>query len=125
MGIRALAQTKEGLDNTWSQLGLPGTWWTGAQRIAMAAETRAARECPLCRSRKKALSPYSIDEKAMDNCRQLLTEVCTCGCKGSGKFGECEPDRSNMESLKTYEKELRNELKIVRERMKELKSTAD
>jgi hypothetical protein len=62
MTIRALPQTKEGLDNTWSQLGLPGTWWTGAQRIAMAAETRAARACPLCRSRKKALSPYSIDE---------------------------------------------------------------
>lgn len=63
MTIQALPPTKEGLDSTWSQLGLPGTWWTGGERIAIAAETRAARACALCRSRKQALSPYAIDEQ--------------------------------------------------------------
>ncbi len=47
----------------WSNLGRPGTWLTGAERVAVAASTRAARDCALCRERKKALSPYSVDGK--------------------------------------------------------------
>lgn len=38
-----------------------GTWWTGAERLAIAAEARAARDCALCAERKAALSPFSID----------------------------------------------------------------
>lgn len=44
----------------WEWLGQPGTWWTGAERIAIAAETRQAGACPLCQERKIALSPYSV-----------------------------------------------------------------
>jgi len=44
----------------WSRLSEPGTWWTGAERVALAAETRAARGCALCRRRKSALSPNSV-----------------------------------------------------------------
>lgn len=38
----------------------PGTWWTGSQRAAIAAEARHAENCPLCQQRKAALSPYAI-----------------------------------------------------------------
>jgi hypothetical protein len=38
-----------------------GTWFTGEQRVAIAAEARAARDCALCRERKSALSPFSVD----------------------------------------------------------------
>jgi hypothetical protein len=38
----------------------PGTWWDSEQRLAIAAETRHALYCALCRSRKEALSPYSV-----------------------------------------------------------------
>jgi hypothetical protein len=31
----------------WRRLGQPGTWWTGADRIAIARETRAAALSPL------------------------------------------------------------------------------
>jgi len=41
----------------WERLAAPGTWWTGAERVAIAAEVRAARTCLLCRERKAALSP--------------------------------------------------------------------
>src|SRR6185503_14810631 len=44
----------------WHVLGRPGNWWTGAERIAIAAATRAALACALCRERKAALSPYTI-----------------------------------------------------------------
>ena len=44
----------------WARLARPGRWWTGAQRVAIAAETRHAPACPLCHKRKSALSPYLI-----------------------------------------------------------------
>jgi hypothetical protein len=44
----------------WERLAAPGDWWTGAQRVAIAAEARAARGCALCRERKAALSPGAV-----------------------------------------------------------------
>jgi len=41
-------------------LRAPGTWWTGAERVAIAAESRHALDCALCRERKDALSPSSV-----------------------------------------------------------------
>ena len=38
-----------------------GTWWTGAERLAIAVESRAARDCGLCAERKKSLSPFAVD----------------------------------------------------------------
>lgn len=45
----------------WERLASPGTWWSAAERLAIAAESRNAHACPLCRSRKEALSPYTVD----------------------------------------------------------------
>ncbi|CAB5080631.1 hypothetical protein D3OALGA1CA_5266 [Olavius algarvensis associated proteobacterium Delta 3] len=93
----------------------------GITTAAVSQHLKILKQAGLVRSERKGYwIPYSIDEEAMGNCRQLLTEVCTCGCKESGKFGECDPERSNLESLKKYEEELRNELRIVQERLKEL-----
>lgn len=44
----------------WQTLAEPGTWFTGAQRVAIAAEVRNATQCSFCRERKNALSPYSV-----------------------------------------------------------------
>ncbi len=44
----------------WERLSRPGTWLTGAERIAVAAEARNAHACALCRERKEALSPYAV-----------------------------------------------------------------
>jgi hypothetical protein len=49
------------LEAAWQTLAAPGTWWSGAQRIAIAAEARHAGGCMLCRRRREALSPYSIE----------------------------------------------------------------
>jgi alkylhydroperoxidase family enzyme len=38
----------------------PGTWWTGSERVAIAAESRAAAECAFCLERKAALSPKTV-----------------------------------------------------------------
>ena len=44
----------------WRQLSAAGTWFTASERIAIAAESRAAFNCALCRRRKNVLSPNSI-----------------------------------------------------------------
>jgi len=47
------------LQRAWARLASPGTWWNGAERLAIAAEARNAQRCALCRRRKGALSPYT------------------------------------------------------------------
>ena len=47
----------------WQRLAGPGTWWTGAERVAIADEVRRARDCSLCAERKQALSPASLQEE--------------------------------------------------------------
>ena len=44
----------------WDRLARPGTWWTGAESLAIAAEARRAGDCGLCRERQAALSPYTV-----------------------------------------------------------------
>lgn len=50
----------DAIERAWVHLAAPGTWWSGADRLRMVAETRHAMECPLCRKRKAALSPYTV-----------------------------------------------------------------
>jgi len=64
--------------------------------------------------------PYSINEEAMEGCREILNEVCTCGCQGSGRFKEKEVSKASLEALKKYEIELQKELNIVRGRVSEI-----
>lgn len=45
----------------WARLATPGTWWSSAQRIAIAYEVRSAWHCPLCQARREALSPNTVD----------------------------------------------------------------
>ena len=91
----------------------------GITPAAVSQHLRTLRQAGLVRSERKGYwIPYSIDEEALEECRQVLNEVCTCGCRGTGRFREKELSDSSLESLKKYEKELRNELRIVRERIK-------
>ncbi|MEE8312526.1 MAG: alkylhydroperoxidase-related (seleno)protein [Candidatus Binatia bacterium] len=51
------------MSDIWMGLGHPGTWWRGAERVAILEAARAARDCDLCTRRREALSPYTIDER--------------------------------------------------------------
>jgi hypothetical protein len=48
------------IEVAWTRLAGPGTWWSGAERMAIAAEVRNAQGCKLCKERKQALSPYAM-----------------------------------------------------------------
>lgn len=44
----------------WQHIAAPGTWLTGAERVAVADETRRASACGLCDERSQALSPNAV-----------------------------------------------------------------
>ena len=44
----------------WQRLARAGAWWSGAERVAIAAEVRNAPACALCGERKEALSPLAV-----------------------------------------------------------------
>jgi alkylhydroperoxidase family enzyme len=44
----------------WRRIAAPGNWWTGAERVAIAAEARNAKGCRLCTERREALSPNAV-----------------------------------------------------------------
>jgi alkylhydroperoxidase family enzyme len=48
------------VDAAWTHIAMPGATWTGAERVAIAAEARAAQVCQLCADRKRVLSPYHV-----------------------------------------------------------------
>ena len=68
----------------WQRLAGPGSWWTGAERLAIAAEARNARVCAFCKARKQALSPYTgqanhavatpLPDRAVDAIHRVMTD---------------------------------------------------
>lgn len=57
----------------WQRLAQAGNWWTGAERVAIAGEVRNAWQCSLCKTRKAALSPYTI--AGTHDCVSTLSET--------------------------------------------------
>ncbi len=95
----------------------------GITTAAVSQHLKILKQAGLVRSERKGYwIPYEIDEKAMENCRELLNKVCTCGCQGSGKIKEYESKDTSLDALKKYEDELKNELNTVQQRLKELKT---
>ena len=44
----------------WQRIATPGTWLTGATRVAIAQEVRNAKRCGFCAERKASLMPYGV-----------------------------------------------------------------
>jgi hypothetical protein len=59
-GIAVDASYGEVHADAWRRLGECGTWWTGAERVAILAEARAAARCGLCATRREAVSPNAV-----------------------------------------------------------------
>lgn len=88
---------------------------------AVSQHLKTLKQAGMVRSERQGYwIPYAINVEAMENCRKLLDEVCTCGCRGTGKFKEKELEKANLEALKKYERELLNELQTVRDRVKKI-----
>jgi DNA-binding transcriptional ArsR family regulator len=90
---------------------------------AVSQHLKILKQAGLVRSERQGYwIPYSINEEAMEDCREILNEVCSCGCKGTGKFKEKELSKASLEALKKYEIELQKELSKVRGRVNEMEA---
>ena len=95
----------------------------GVTPAAVSQHLKILKQAGFVRSERNGYwIPYSIDEETLNDCRKVLTEICTCGCQGTGKFREIELGESSLASLKKYKQEMENELKNVQDRIKELES---
>ncbi|MEJ2284144.1 MAG: metalloregulator ArsR/SmtB family transcription factor [Desulfobacterales bacterium] len=95
----------------------------GVTPAAVSQHLKILKQAGFVRSERNGYwIPYAIDEDTLNECRDVLTEICTCGCQGTGKFREIEVSRYSLESLKKYKREMENELKNVQDRIKELES---
>ena len=75
---------QEAYRNYWQALANPGTWFTGAKRVAIATEVRNALNCPFCTERKAALSPNALqgehlstttlDARTVDAVHRVITD---------------------------------------------------
>ncbi len=93
----------------------------GITPAAISQHLKILKQAGFVRSERNGYwIPYSIVENALENCRDVLTEICTCGCKGTGKFREKELSDSSLGFLKKHERELKSELRNVRKRIKEV-----
>lgn len=95
----------------------------GITPAAVSQHLKVLRQAGLVRNERKGYwIPYSIDEEALENCRCILNEVCTCGCKGTGKFKEQELKNASLVSIMEYERKLERELQNVRERISKIRA---
>jgi len=96
---------------------------TGITPAAASQHLKILKQAGLVRSERKGYwIPYAVNLEVLEQYRRLLTEVCTCGCQGSGQWKEKECRDAPLDSLKQYEQNLENELNNVRQRIKELES---
>lgn len=98
----------------------------GITPAAVSQHLKVLRHAGLVRNERRGYwIPYWIDEEALENCRRMLDEVCTCGCRGKGRVKRQEPRRVGLVSLMKYEEELQKKLEDVRERISEIRAQGE
>ena len=94
----------------------------GISPAAASQHLKILKQAGLVRSERQGYwIPYAVNPEALEKYRQILSKVCTCGCRGSGRWQEKERRDNPLEALEQYEQDLQNELENVRQRIKELK----
>src|SRR3972149_4329353 len=73
----------------------------GITPAAVSQHLKILRQAGLVRNERKGYwIPYSIDEEALENCAYILSEVCTCGCGGTGRVRGGGLRHSNFDTLR-------------------------
>lgn len=72
--------------------------------------------------RKGFCIPYTINEDVLKQCRELLTEVCLCGCSESGRLNREDLNSASLATLQNCERDLTQKLQAIRERIRVLEA---
>jgi DNA-binding transcriptional ArsR family regulator len=95
---------------------------TGITAAAASQHLKILKQAGLVRSERQGYwIPYAVNPEVLEKYRQILSEVCTCGCRGSGGWQGKERRDNPLEALEQYEQDLQKELENVRHRIQELK----
>jgi ArsR family transcriptional regulator len=90
----------------------------GVTTAAVSQHLKIMSQVGIVSSERKGFCiPYTINEEVLRQCRELLTEVCLCGCNGEGKRGMEALNTASLETLKNCEKDLERKLEAVRRRI--------
>ena len=92
----------------------------GITPAAVSQHLKLLRQAGLVKNERRGYwIPYSIDEKAMENCRVTLNKICQCGCHGTCRMEESST--YSLTALIKYRKELGKELKEVEKRISDIR----
>ena len=86
----------------------------GVTPAAISQHLKILKLAGLVRNERKGYwIPYSLDQFALENFRQLLNKFCTGGYRRPARPRR-PVKRNRLESLQKYERELKSEIKTVR-----------
>ena len=92
----------------------------GVTPAAISQHLRMLKHVGLVRSERRGYwIPYQIDEKAMEDCRSKMNQVCSCGHGPSHIVVLKRTRNRSVESLERYKKHLEEELKKVNRKIEE------
>lgn len=95
----------------------------GVTPSAVSQHLKILKHAGLVRNERKGYwIPYEVNAEALEQCQELLSRVCTCGCKGTGSVrnAELQGSEDKLGLLRKWERELQRELNEVRCRIEEL-----
>lgn len=95
----------------------------GITPSAVSQHLKVLRFAGLVRNERKGYwLPYEVNPEALAKCHDLLSEVCTCGCEGTGRVRETELEKApdKLALLKQYEQELQKQLDEVKANIQEI-----
>ena len=99
----------------------------GITPSAVSQHLKVLRYAGLVRNERKGYwLPYEVNPEALAQCHDLLADVCTCGCRGTGRAREAELEKApdKLALLKRYERELQTQLEEVKARIQEIEPEA-
>ena len=96
----------------------------GITPSAVSQHLRVLKQAGLVKSERKGYwVPHSLDEEGLEECRQVLNEVCTCGQRCTSEFTGQDLSAASLEFLREYERKLERELEAVRAGISEAKAS--
>jgi DNA-binding transcriptional ArsR family regulator len=96
----------------------------GITPSAVSQHLKILRHAGLVRSQRKGFwIPYEVDQTALEQCGEVISNVCRCGCEESCRIedqavgGGVKTGEEELAYLRRLEQELEKELQKVRTRM--------
>jgi DNA-binding transcriptional ArsR family regulator len=100
----------------------------GITASAVSQHLKILRHAGLVRNQRKGFwIAYEVDQAELEQCGEVISNVCRCGCEESCRVAdrtggeEITPGEEELADLKRREQELEQELQVVRTRMEKVR----